>query len=106
MALPTIEEALEHLGYDYADDVTQRNAARALSAAVATLRGSVGDDVEELMPNDPRAAELVLIYLDDLWDEKGTSAKVSVATRRLVHSMEWQLRLELSRLREAEGATV
>lgn len=106
MAMPTVEEALEHLGYDYADEATTRNARRALAAAKSTLRGSVGDDVEELMPDDPRAAELVLIYLDDLWDERGTSAKVSGATRRMVHDMEWQLRLELQRLRDAEGVGV
>lgn len=108
MALPTVEEALEHLGYDSTDPVIVRNVTRDLSAAVALLRGSVGDDVEDLMPDDARAADLVLVYLEDLWDERGLSAKASGAARRLVHDMEWQLRLELQRLRDAatKGATV
>lgn len=105
--MPTYEEALEYLGIDYADNVVQRNVTRALAAAKKTLHGSVGADVETYMPDDSRIKELVLIYADDLYTNRGVSAKISNATRQVVQTMEWQLRLELRQLREAaEGVTV
>ena len=102
--MPTIEDALAYLGIDYADDLVRKNVNRALATAVKVLHGAVGEDVETHMPNDPRARELVLIYMDDLYSEKGVSAKVSGATRRMVADMEMQLRLELRTLREEAGA--
>lgn len=102
--MPTIEDCLAYLGIDYADDLVRKNVTRALATAVKVLHGAVGEDVETLMPNDPRAQELVLIYMDDLYSEKGVSAKVSGATRRMVADMEMQLRLELRILREEAGA--
>lgn len=102
--MPTIEEALTYLGIDYADDVIKRNVSRALATAVKTLHGAVGEDVETLLPDDPRAKEVVLIYLDDLYSNRGVSAKVSGATRQLVQSMVLQLKTELRTLREEAGA--
>lgn len=99
--MPTLEEALAYLGYDYADEVIQRNVSRALSTARAALRGAVGEDVEELLPNDEEAKELVLIYLDDIHSNRGVSAKTAAVTRRMVNDMEWHLRLKLRRAREA-----
>lgn len=98
--MPTIEAALQYLGIDYADAVVTANVTRALNTAVKTLHGAVGDDVELLLPNDARAEELVLIYLDDLYSSRGVSAKVSGATRQLVHTMEMQLIMELRSIRE------
>ena len=102
--MPTIEECLAYLGIDYADDLVRKNVTRALATAVKVLHGAVGEDVETLMPNDSRAKELALIYMDDLYSEKGVSAKVTGATRRMVADMEMQLRLELRTLREEAGA--
>ena len=102
--MPTTEDALAYLGIDYADDLVRKNVNRALATAIKVLHGAVGEDVETLMPNDSRAKELVLIYMDDLYSEKGVSAKVSGATRRMVTDMEMQLRLELRTLREEAGA--
>lgn len=103
--MPTVEEAMDYLGIDYPDDVVTANVTRALGTAVKTLHGAVGEDVETLLPNDARAAELVLIYTDDLYSTRGVSAKVSGATRRLVQDMELQLRMELRRKRaEVAGA--
>lgn len=102
--MPTYEEALVYLGIDYADDVVQQNLTRALAAARTTLHGSLGADVDTLMPDDGRVKELVLIYTDDLYTNRGVSAKVSNATRLSVATMELQLRMELRRLRE--GASV
>lgn len=102
--MPTIAEALEHLGIDYADEVVTANVRRALEAAKAHLRGAIGEDVETYLPDDARVSELVLIYAEDLYSERGVSAKVSNATRRLVENMELQLRLELRRAKEGSGA--
>lgn len=99
----TYDDALAHLGIDYADPMVERNVSRALASAVKVLHGAVGADVETYLPGDPRAEELVLIYLDDLYSERGVSAKVSGATRRLVADMEAQLRLELRRAKAAGG---
>lgn len=102
--MPTVDDCLAYLGIDYADELVRKNVTRALASAVKVLHGAVGEAVEILLPNDPRAQELVLIYMDDLYSEKGVSAKVSGATRRMVADMEMQLRLELRTLREEAGA--
>lgn len=102
--MPTLDDALVHLGYDYPDEVIKKEVGRQLNAAIKTLQGAVGADVETLLPNDPRATELVLAYLDDLHANRGTSAKVSNATRRMVQIQELQLVLELRKLREGADA--
>lgn len=101
--MPTIEDVLAYLGIDYVDEVVIRNVQSAMSTAWQTLLGSIGTDVETYLPGDPRVAELVKIYVDDLYSERGISAKVSNATRQMVNTMEWQLRLELIAAREAAG---
>ena len=106
--MPTIEEALLYKGFtpdDYAgDEVVQGNAERALKTARQTMLGAVGADVEQYLPDDPRVKELTLIYFDDLYSERGVSAKVGNAVRRLVSDMEQQLRMELRKAKEASGA--
>lgn len=102
--MPTLQDALDYLGIDYADDLVKANVTRALATAVQVLHGAVGEDVETYLPGDPRAAELALIYTDDLYSDRGVSAKVSGATRRLVADMELQLRLELRQAREEAQA--
>lgn len=97
----TYEEALIHLGIDYPDANQATIVRQKLAAAVKTLHGAVGEDVEMLLPDDPRAAELVLAYLDDLYSNRGVSAKVSNAVRLSLASQELQLKLELRKLREA-----
>jgi len=101
--MPTIEDVLAYLGIDYADEDVTRNVKNAMATAKQVLLGSIGEDVETYLPNDPRVAELVKIYVDDLYSERGVSAKVSNATRQMVNTMEWQLRLELMRAREVAG---
>lgn len=101
----TIEDALVHLGHDIdADDITRRKVAACLAAAERTMLGAVGDDVREILPDDPRADELVRIYLDDLYDERGLSAKVSGAMRRQVQTLEQQLIAERRRALKGAGA--
>lgn len=99
--MPILEDVLDYLGIDYADDVVKRNVQKAMSTAKQILLGSVGEDVETFLPGDPRVDELVKIYTDDLYSERGIRAKVSNATRMMVATMELQLRLELARAKEA-----
>lgn len=102
--MPTYEDALDYLGIDYVDEVVERNVKRALATAIKTLEGTVGEDVKYLLPNDERVKELALIYTDDLYSDRGVSAKVSGATRRLVETMELQLKMDLRQRREEAGA--
>lgn len=102
--MPTLEDARLYLGIDYADDVTDKNITRALRSAEATMHGAVGEDVATYLSADPRIDELILIYMEDLYSQRGVSAKVSNATRRMVFDMEQQLRLELAAAKEAAGA--
>lgn len=99
--MPTVEEALIYLGIDYADEVVTANVTRALGAAMQTVYGSVGEDVLTYLPDDARVKELVLLYTDDLYSNRGLSNKAIGSQRRLIADMEWQLRLEL---RQAKGA--
>lgn len=98
--MPTIDDVLAYLGIDYPDDVIIKNASRALATAIKTLHGAVGEDVEQLLPGDDRAKEIVLMFADDLYSQRGTSAKVSGATRQLVSDMILQLQMELRTKRE------
>ena len=95
----TIDEALQHLGIDYPDEVITANVSRAMKAADSTLKGAVGADVWELMKDDGRPEQLLLTYMDDLYSERGVSAKVSGATRRMLAAMVLQLLLELRQKR-------
>lgn len=99
--MPTLNDALDYMGIDYVDAMVNKNAQRALNTAKSVLKGAVGDDVFNLMPDDDRVRELTLMYTDDLYSERGVALKVSAATRKLAADMELQVRLELSRAREA-----
>lgn len=102
----TLEGALRHLGYDEADDTIIATVTAELEEANSYLQGAVGDDIFDLLTDDPRVDILQKAYLDDLHDDRGTtSAKAGNAKREMVHSTEWQLRLTLSRKRE-EAASV
>lgn len=105
----TIEGALQHLGYekDEIDEVIRANVTAELEGVKSYLQGAVGADVFDLLPDHPTVESLLRVYLDDIHDERGLSAKSSGAKREMVHSQEWQLRLELARRRaETEGASV
>lgn len=100
--MPTLDDARTYLGIDITDDeLVNANVKRCLATATKTLHGAVGEDVDKYLPEDPRATELVLIYTEDLYSQRGFNAKVSGATRKLVADMEQQLRLELRQAREA-----
>lgn len=101
----TLNDALRHLGYDVTDDVIAQTVTDELEEVKAYLQGAVGVDLFELMPDDYRVNILAKAYLDELHDDRGvTSTKASNAKREMIHSTEWQLRLELSRKRKEAGA--
>lgn len=102
--MPTLLDFLAYLGFDVTDDeLINRNATRALNTAIALVHGGVGDDVEQYLPDDSRVVELVLIYAEDLFSQRGLSKKVSNATRALVHDTVQQLQMELRAAKEAEA---
>lgn len=96
----SIQDILDYLGIDYADDRTTKVLNRTLKTAVQYLRGSIGEDYPV---NDPRAKELALIVIDDLYSNHDLNDKVSGNTRRLVDDFILQLKLELKRKKDEEG---
>lgn len=89
-----VQDVKDHLGIDYADEMVERNINRAIQTADAYLKGSIGANYQV---EDPRAKELALIIISDLYDNRGFNATVSGNTRRLVDDLSLQLRLELRR---------
>ena len=90
--MPTLEDVLDYLGYDYADDNIKRNINRAISTAEAYLKGSLGKNYPV---NDPRVKELSLIVTADLYENRTINDKVSGNVRKLVNDFELQIRLEM-----------
>lgn len=102
MALLTLEEALDYLGIDYPDKMVERNVSMAIDAAISTLHGTVGEDVETLLPGDARAKQLALLYMADNYSERLPEiqrSKTVSARRYQVQTMELQLQMELRRRR-------
>jgi hypothetical protein len=94
ISVVSVDEAKHYLGIDYADEMVERNINRAIKTADAYLKGSIG---ENYPTDDPRAKELALIIVSDLYDNRGLVSTVSGNTRRLVDDLSLQLRLELRR---------
>lgn len=90
----SVEEVLAYLGIDYADDMVNKNIERVINSADAYLKGSIG---EGYPVEDPRAKELALIIISDLYDNRGLHSTMSGNVRKLVDDLSWQLRLELRR---------
>ena len=88
----TVEDVKNYLGIDYADDMTEKNIARMIKTSDSYLKGSIGDPYPD---DDPRAVELALIIIADLYNNRDLSDRVTVNTRRLVDDMSLQLRCEL-----------
>ena len=95
----TSEEVLTYLGIDYADDMVNKNIERLIKTAHAYLKGSIGDNYPQ---DDPKAKELALIIISDLYDNRGMVSTLTGNTRRLVDDLSLQLRLELRRSEENE----
>ena len=90
----SVDEVLAYLGIDYSDDMVKSNIERTIKTADAYLKGSIG---ENYPVEDPKAKELALIIISDLYDKRGVNETVSGNVRRLVDDLSLQLRLELRR---------
>ena len=90
----SVDEVLAYLGIDYADDMVNKNIERTIKTADAYLKGSIGDNYPK---EDPKAKELALIIISDLYDNRGVQSTISGNTRRLVDDLSLQLRMELRR---------
>lgn len=92
--MPTLIEALENLGIDYADEIIERKVKRCINVADAYLKGSIGENYPK---DDPRVTELANMIISELYDNRGVMEKVAGNVRRLFSDMSLQLKLELSR---------
>lgn len=90
----SVDEVRDYLGIDYADDMVNRNIERAIKTADSYLKGSIGEDYPV---DEPKAKELALIIISDLYDNRGLNSTISGNTRKLVDDLSLQLRLELRR---------
>ena len=88
----SVEEVLAYLGIDYSDEMVEKNIERSIKTADAYLKGSIGANYPV---DDPRAKELALIIISDLYDNRGLQSTISGNTRKLVDDLSLQLRLEL-----------
>lgn len=88
----SVDEVLAYLGIDYSDDSVFKNVERTIKTADAYLKGSIGKNYPV---EDPRAKELALIIISDLYDNRGLQSTISGNTRKLVEDFSLQLRLEL-----------
>ncbi len=88
------DEALAYIGIDYADEMAVKNIERDIKAADAYLIGSIG---ENYPIDDPRAKELALMIVADLYENRGTQSTISGNTRKIVDDLSLQLRMELRR---------
>ena len=90
----TIQDVKDYLGIDHTDEMIERNIARMIKTADSTLKGSIG---EYYPSEDPRAVELALIIVADLYENRGISDKVSGNVRRFINDASLQLKIELSK---------
>ena len=88
----TTQEVMDYLGIDYTDEMVTRNINRLIQTSNSWLKGAIGTDYPA---DDPRAKELALIVISDLYDNRGMAEKVSGNVRRLVDDFALQLRLEM-----------
>lgn len=101
----TVEQLKSYIPIDETDALIETNLGRAVESAHALILGSVGEDIEELLPGDPRVTELELRYASDIFQGRSSSAKQGAAEDRLTQAMENQLRFELRRRRQGATAT-
>lgn len=88
----TLESLRDHLGIDYEDPSTSRILNRLLSLADSYAIGALG---EGYPAEDERVIQAQLMVCDDLYSSRGTSDKVSGATRKLLDNLFLQVRLEM-----------
>lgn len=99
MAVVTTQDVCNYLGIDYADGAATANIKLMIAAADGFLKSAVGEEYPE---DDPKAKQLALIYIADMYDNREMlemSARNSAYgnRRRLVDDLLLQLQMELRR---------
>lgn len=92
MAGITIQECKAYLGIDYADEYVNTNLERNISAADKFLQGAIGKNYPK---DDPRAKELALMVVADLYDNRSYSSKTEGTIKKITKDFATQLRIEL-----------
>lgn len=92
----SVDEVLAYLGIDYTDSMVNANITRLIRTADAYLKGAIGDNYPV---DDPKAKEIALIVISDLYDNRGVhpSTGANNNLRRLLEDLSLQLKLELRR---------
>ncbi len=88
----TMETLRDHLGIDYEDPSTTRILSRLIVVADSYMIGALGT---EYPAEDERVIQAQLMICDDLFSTRGTSDKVSGATRKLLDNLLLQVRMEM-----------
>lgn len=94
----SVDEVVAYLGIDVVDDMARTNIVRSIKTADAYLKGSIGEDYPL---QDPRAKELALLIVSDLYDTRTMTVSNTMTNniRRLVDDLSMQLRLDIRRTR-------
>lgn len=87
----SVQEVKDYLGIDYTDASVERNIERLIKTADAYLKSAISKDYPK---DDPKAKELALIVVSDLYDNRGLNEKVSPTIRKLVQDFILQLQIE------------
>lgn len=82
----------EYLGIDFSDDANTRRINSLIKVADAWMVGTLGQEYDK---TDPRAIELSLMVIGDLYDNRTISQKKEAVYRKLAQDFEMQMRLEL-----------
>ena len=96
-ALLDVADVLAYLGIDYADGAVLSNIDRLIKTADAYLKSAVG---ENYPTDDPKAKEVALLVISDLYDNRGMTINNFNITRKIIDDMTLQLQLELRRRSE------
>lgn len=88
----TVDEVTNYLGIDEPDEMVTVNISRSIATADSYLKGSIGENYPTA---DSRVKELALMIVCDLYENRGMTSAISGNTRKLVHDMSLQLRMEL-----------
>lgn len=86
------QEVKDYLGIDYDDDMTERRIEHSIRVADSFLVGALGRNYPKA---DPRAKELALMVISDIFDHRELTQKETAMYRKLAHDFELQLRLEM-----------
>ncbi|MDD2952491.1 MAG: head-tail connector protein [Parabacteroides sp.] len=102
MAKLSITDVKDYLCIDFTDDATDRLLNRLMETADAYLKSSIGEAYPE---EDPKAKQIALMLISDLYDNRGVNENTSSNTRKLIDDMSLQLRLELRRATDEQSET-